>query len=89
MIVAVIGYMIPILIGAMVVWYWIAFVAEMIAWHRGTTSTVHWPDEILWMITGRTLLDNGLYGGARVRGQSLQRNLPSREGTGYSPMVPR
>ncbi len=73
MFVGVMDYIMAISMAAFIVWYWLAFVAEMIARRKGTTSRIPWPDEVLWARVGRTLLDSGLYGGAPVPKLPLQR----------------
>jgi len=63
MIVAVITYMVAISFVAVIVWSWVAFISQAISQSRGTTSPVPWPDEVLWALFGKNLLDLGLFGG--------------------------
>jgi hypothetical protein len=72
-----------ICIGVMLVWGWVAFIAEAIARRTGRTSAVPYPDEALWACFGRSLLDIGLFGGEfsltqRRKGNLLLRGLRGR-----------
>ncbi len=84
MIVAVIECMVAISFCVVIVWSWVTFIAEAICRRRGTTCTVPWPDEVLWMLSGKTLLDLGRFGGAPLWEQRLQQNR-RRAGAGCTP----
>jgi len=67
MFVAAVSFMIPICIGVMIVWGWVAFISETIARRTGTTRKVPYPDDALWALFGGTLLSLGLFGGVPAR----------------------
>jgi len=81
MVAEVVSYLIPICIGIAIVWGWVAFIAEAIARRRGVTSKVPYPDEGLWALFGKDLLDLGLFGGAPAQ---KQRHLQRRLKIGYN-----
>jgi hypothetical protein len=75
MIAALIGNMITICIGIAIVWGWVAFIAEAIARRTGKTRRVPYPDEGLWALFGKDLLDLGLFGGTPGQKQRPQRSM--------------
>ena len=79
MFVEVVTNMITICIaGGGIVWGWVAFISEAIARRAGTTSKMPYPDDVLWALSGDTLLSLGLFGGVPARKQHPQGILHRR-----------
>jgi len=89
MVAAVIAYVFAISFGVVIVWSWVAFISQLVSWHRGTTRTIPYPHDVLWTLTGTTLLDLGFFGGAPVWAQRPQLVLRRLERAGTPRTGPR
>jgi len=78
MFVAALANIATICIGVVLLWGWVAFIAEAIARRTGRKRAVPYPDEVLWALFGRSLLDLGLFGGESVWTERPGRALAPR-----------